>query len=153
ADNKPFHVVGPPTVADFDGDGKPEIAVTVSRSPTGTGQSGIFDDPYRTILYVFRPDGAEVWHKDLTPESGISYYPPPAAFDFDGDGAAELVTQDYQYLYVRDGRTGATRFQFAVGNSFLGVGQYPVVADVDNDGHAEIVAFASASFLAGAPQR
>src|SRR5439155_12481986 len=117
------------------------------------GIIGTFDDPLRDILYVFKTDGTEVWHKDLTPGNLNTFYPPPAAFDFDGDGAAELVTQDMQYLYVLDGRTGATRFQFAINNNFLLLPtESPTIADVDNDGGAEIVAFASPGLLAGAPQ-
>jgi RHS repeat-associated protein len=149
--NIPFQVVGPPTVADFDGDGRPEIAVAVQRT-TFLG----FDDPTREVLYVFRTDGTEVWHKDLTPGTYPQWDPPPAAFDFDGDGAAELVVQDIQYLYVLDGRTGATRFQLAVNNNYGAsptTSDYPVIADVDNDGHAEIVAFESGGFLAGASPR
>ena len=62
---------GPPTVADVDGDGAPEIAVAGSN-----------------YLTVFETDGSVKWrapNQDSTPNVGV------VAFDFDGDGAAELV--------------------------------------------------------------
>jgi hypothetical protein len=151
AGNTPRFDLGPPTVADFDGDGKPDIAITAQRHPT----TQTFADPFRNILYVFHTDGTELWHKDLTPGDINTYYPAPVAFDFDGDGVPELVTQDMQYLYILDGRTGATRFQIAINNQFTLIpGESPVIADVDNDGSAEIVAFEGGGFSAGSsPQR
>ncbi|HEY1378032.1 MAG TPA: PKD domain-containing protein, partial [Gemmataceae bacterium] len=145
---------GPPTVADFDGDGRPEVAVPVTNNVYASA-AGSFADPERVTLYVLGADGAEVWHKGLTPTgAGNPYIPPPTAFDFDGDGAVELVVQDQQYLYVLDGRTGATRFQFAVGNEANVItSMAPVVADVDNDGAAEVVTFATQSFGVGSPPR
>lgn len=144
------HFIGPPTVADFDGDGRPEIGLAVARVP---GSTQTFADPRRIILYVFETDGTEVWHKDLSPNHHADRASLPSAFDFDGDGDAELVYQDSEYVYILNGRDGATLFQFGITSAGVNPSMIPVIADLDNDGGAEIVAPASQSFLVGAPPR
>ena len=61
-----------------------------------------------------------------------------SAFDFDGDGAAELVLADPAGLHVLRGRDGSVVGELPVG-SCSNAYAYPVVADVDGDGKAEIV--------------
>jgi hypothetical protein len=132
------YIVGPPTVADFDGDGRPEIAFVALSLPYVQDS---FQHHIVSSLYVVRLDGTEVWHKDLTPSS--AFPTTPTAFDFDGAGDAELVVQDHEYLDILDGRTGATRFQLAIDNNAEGslfASTFPAIADVDNSGAAEIVA-------------
>jgi hypothetical protein len=58
-------------------------------------------------------------------------------FDFNGDGAAEVVYGDECYFRVYDGVSGDV--QLAVPSVSRTVMENPVVADVDNDGNAEIV--------------
>ncbi|HVY45486.1 MAG TPA: VCBS repeat-containing protein, partial [Minicystis sp.] len=58
-------------------------------------------------------------------------------FDFDGDGAAEVVYGDELTLHIYDGRTGTPLFETCNTNGTLF--EYPVIADVDNDGHADVV--------------
>ena len=82
---------GPPTVADVDGDGQLEIAVAGS-----------------SYLTVFETDGSVKWRvpaADSTPNVGT------AAFDFDGDGAAELVYADENDLRLFRGRDGVVLFR------------------------------------------
>lgn len=70
-------------------------------------------------------------------EDDSSYATGSSVFDFNGDGAAEVVYNDECYFRVYNGVDGAVLFdppsisRTAVEN--------PVVADVDNDGNAEIV--------------
>ena len=58
-------------------------------------------------------------------------------FDFDGNGKAEVVYADELYMRIYDGTTGDVLLQ--VCNTSGTLHEYPLVADVDNDGHADIV--------------
>ena len=110
--------IGPPTVADFDGDGAPEIGVA--------GQN---------IYAVLDGDGTKLWSKIIADGSGFTG---SAVFDFEGDGKAEVVYADEQDLWVFDGATGAVKLQESSHSSST-CSEYPSIADVDNDGHAEMV--------------
>jgi hypothetical protein len=109
---------GPPTIADFDGDGLPEIAAA--------GGYG---------YVVFEHDGTPKWFaatQDLSSRVTGS-----SVFDFDGDGAAEAVYNDELFLRVYDGRTGAVRLEQC--NTTGTLWEYPLVVDVDADDRAEIL--------------
>ncbi|HND00334.1 MAG TPA: VCBS repeat-containing protein, partial [Myxococcota bacterium] len=61
-----------------------------------------------------------------------------SGYDVDGDGAYEVLYADEDNLRIYDGSTGAVNY--INGNHSSGtVWEYPVTADVDNDGSAEIV--------------
>ncbi|MEM6730217.1 MAG: FG-GAP-like repeat-containing protein, partial [Myxococcota bacterium] len=60
-----------------------------------------------------------------------------SVFDFNGDGAAEVVYNDECAFRIYDGLTGNPLF-VEPSESRTRI-EYPVVADVDNDGNAEIV--------------
>jgi hypothetical protein len=66
-------------------------------------------------------------------------------FDFEGDGAAEVVYADENDLFVYDGATGAIKLQESRHSSAT-CSEYPSIADVDNDGHAEII-YTSSRYL------
>ncbi|HEX7602920.1 MAG TPA: VCBS repeat-containing protein, partial [Polyangiaceae bacterium] len=114
---------GPPTVADFDGDKKPEIGVAMA-----------------TFYDVMKPDFVAnkinvLWQ---TPNHDLSSsVTGSTVFDFEGDGKAEVVYGDECFLWVFDGTTGAVRFA-APHSSFTGT-EASLVADVDGDGHAEML--------------
>ena len=61
-----------------------------------------------------------------------------SVFDFNGDGVAEVVYRDECWLRVYSGPDGSKRFAAPVTSGT--VQEEPVIADVDGDGHAEIVA-------------
>lgn len=63
-----------------------------------------------------------------------------SVFDFNGDGAAEVVYNDECYFRIYDGTTGAVLFK-KNSPSRTRI-ENPAIADVDNDGNAEII-FAS----------
>ncbi|HEY3500586.1 MAG TPA: FG-GAP-like repeat-containing protein [Polyangiaceae bacterium] len=67
-----------------------------------------------------------------------------SVFDFNGDGAAEVVYGDECYLRIYDGATGLVYIALpSVSRTAI---ENPVIADVDNDGNAEIVFVQNNSF-------
>ena len=75
------------------------------------------------------------WYR--TTEDSSSRVTGSSVFDFNGDGAAEVVYNDECMFRVYDGLTGNVLFN-EPSESRTRI-EYPVVADVDNDGNAEIV--------------
>ncbi len=65
-----------------------------------------------------------------------------SVFDFNGDGRAEVVYNDQYYFRVYDGTTGTVLFRHE--NSSRTRAENPTIADVDNDGDAEIIFSANA---------
>lgn len=126
-----------PTVADFDGDGQPEVAVAGSHDLT------IYDLECTASPRPGKCDQGVtpgiLWRKstqDLSSGSSAA-----VAFDMNGDGAAEAIYRDECWMRVYDGKTGKTLFAVSA-PSATGV-ELPVVADVDGDGHAEIIVTAT----------
>lgn len=119
---------GPPTIADFDADGVMEIA-----SANGS--------MYNVFEYVSSPAPALTakWSKDTQDLS--SNVTGSSVFDFEGDGAAEVVYGDECYFRVYSGKDGTVLFQVA--NSSATIHEYPVVVDVDGDNNTEIVVVAN----------
>jgi hypothetical protein len=67
-----------------------------------------------------------------------------SVFDFNGDGAAEVVYGDECYVRIYDGSTGLIYSALpSVSRTAI---ENPVIADVDNDGNAEIVFVQNNSF-------
>jgi hypothetical protein len=109
-----------PVIADFDGDLVPEIFVNTL--------------DVIEVLEWTGTDFAVKWSfatNDSLPASQGS------AFDFDGDGASELVYRNEEYWYIFDGATGAVLSQIPYPSATID--ETPVIADIDNDGLAEIV--------------
>jgi hypothetical protein len=75
------------------------------------------------------------WRRDTEDDS--SRVTSSSVFDFNGDGAAEVVYNDECYFRVYDGATGG--IYLAIPSLSRTIIENPVVADVDNDGNAEIV--------------
>ncbi len=110
--------IGPPLVADFDGDGLLDIGVAG------------YD-----LYTVFNQDGTYKWKAQIHDLS--SGGAGATAFDFDGDGASEIVYSDEQFLRIFSGVDGSVLFQTEGPSATLL--EQPIVLDVDNDGFAEIV--------------
>ncbi|MBW2528809.1 MAG: VCBS repeat-containing protein, partial [Deltaproteobacteria bacterium] len=118
---------GPPTVADFDGDGYPEIGVAMQ-------------DFYSVMKPDFTANAVvELWYQSTHDYS--SSLTGSSVFDFEGDGKAEVVYNDECFQWVYDGTDG-TVLLVSYTQSFTGT-EASIVADVDGDGHAELVIMAN----------
>lgn len=122
------HGGGPPTIADFDGDGTPDVALA-----GGIGYV-VFDGKRLMDASV---SGREtiLWSKTTTDCSSASTG--STVFDFNGDGKAEVVYSDEKVLRIYEGATGEVLFHTC--NTTATLIENPIVADVDNDGHADII--------------
>lgn len=70
-------------------------------------------------------------------EDNSSQVTSSSVFDFNGDGAAEVVYNDECYFRIYDGRAGDVVFkQHSTSRTRI---ENPAIADVDNDGNVEIV--------------
>ena len=125
---------GPPTIADFDGDGLPELA------SAGASAYSVFDPDCTAAP---RPGGecasgvttGVLWSQRSQDQS--SNVTGSSVFDFEGDGRAEVVYGDECFTRVYDGETGAVLFSQS--RSSCTWYENPVIADVDGDFNAEII--------------
>lgn len=111
----------PPAAADLDGDGLPDLLA-----------------PSVTLLAALSGELQPRW---TTPLDNASGYSAVSAFDFLGDGTAEALAIDATRLLVVDGITGATAFEWP--RSGVAGRTTAVVADVDNNGSADILVTSS----------
>jgi len=122
---------GPPTVADFDGDGFPEV---------GTASSTAY------VVFDFQctgnplPEGCErEWVRWLVENDDCSSrVTGSSAFDFEGDGSAEVLYADETTFRIFKGSDGTILYQDDTHSSNTRL-EMPIVVDVDNDGKAEVV--------------
>ena len=114
---------GPPIVADFNGDGEPEIGVAMQNYYSMMKpdyNTNTIDDLWSTLN-----------HDNSSSITGSS------AFDFEGDGKVEVIYMDECFLWVFDGTTGNVRF--TINSQSFTATEAAIVADVDGDSQAEIV--------------
>ncbi|WNG31403.1 VCBS repeat-containing protein [Cystobacter fuscus] len=109
---------GAPNIADFDGDGQPEVGVAGS-----------------DFYVVFEANGGVKWTSKTQDHS--SQVTGSSTFDFEGDGKAEVVYADEVRLRVYDGSTGTVRVELPHASGTIL--ENPVIVDVDGDDNAEIV--------------
>lgn len=121
---------GPPTVADFDGDGEAEIGVA--------GANYYIVADLECMAAPLPPGCSDPGIRWKVPNQDCSSrVTGSSVFDFDGDGKAEVIYNDEQFFRVFSGTDGAVLLEQA-NHSHTRL-EMPIVADVDNDGNAEIV--------------
>lgn len=123
---------GPAVVADFDGDKVPDFGLaSATNYYTYAMKCATMPKP----ADCKGTDPGVLWQKRTTDAS--SGGTGSSVFDFNGDGTAEVVYRDECFLRVYNGRDGKTLFAHNItSNTCL---ELPVIADVNNDGHADIV--------------
>ena len=112
---------GLPCIGDIDNDCIPEITFVTQNQ-----------------LQAYRFDGTNtlkrIFQKEIIDQSGAVA---PTLFDFDQDGMNEIIHHDHEYLRIIRGTNGSTIDSFRLNNGTAF--DFPVVADVDMDGQAEIL--------------
>lgn len=135
---------GPPTIADFDGDGLAEMA------SAGAARYAVFDPDCTSTPRTGgqcasgTTDGI-LWNRPS--QDASSAVTGSTSFDFEGDGRVEAVYADECFLRVYDGQTGEVLYSTA--HSSCTWYEFPIVADVDGDSRAEIVM--GSNHLCGTP--
>lgn len=120
------HGGGAPTIGDFNGDGIPDVAVAGGVGyAVFDGSKLISNPPVDPLLWALQT-------QDCSSASTGS-----SLFDFNGDGRAEVIYSDEQYLRIYEGDNGQVLLQQC--NTTGTLAENPIVADVDNDGQADIV--------------
>jgi hypothetical protein len=114
-------LAGPPTLADFDADGRAEVGVA------GDNRYVVFD--------LDLPAPHVRWSVASMDSSTGSVG--STVFDFDADGSAEVIYRDECHLRILSGMDGSVLW-YASSTSVTAM-EYPVIADVDADGNAEMV--------------
>ncbi len=109
---------GPPCAADFHSAEGIEIAV-----------------PAQDELSLMSVDGEILWTAPISDETGIAGC---SGFDFDADGLLEILQADEESFRLFDGDDGEVLFEYDEHGSGTAI-EFPVVADVDRDGSAEVV--------------
>jgi hypothetical protein len=124
---------GPPTIGDFDGDGRAELAAAGSDSYT------VFDPdctgaPDAATCPTLQTGGI-LWTRPSQDHS--SNITGSSLFDFEGDGVVEAVYADECFVRVYNGMDGTVLY--SQWRSSCTWNENPVVADVDADFTAELV--------------
>ena len=124
---------GPPTVGDFDHDGRPEFAAAGSDSYT------VFDpDCVAGADAKFCPTGKTggiLWTSASQDHS--SNITGSSLFDFEGDGTAKAVYADECFARIYSGKTGEVLFSQE--HSSCTWTEYPVVADVQGNFRSKLI--------------
>ncbi|MBP9113216.1 MAG: hypothetical protein KBF88_10430, partial [Polyangiaceae bacterium] len=137
---------GAPTIADFDGDGLPEVGVA------GSDYYTVFDPDCQAVPRTgglcdrTTPKCEHVPGTNLCPnfmlwsrktQDHSSNITGSTVFDFEADGKAEVVYGDECFTRVYSGSSGKVLFsQYRSSCTWL---EYPIVADVDGNLRADLV--------------
>ncbi len=115
----------PPMVANLDDD--PELEFALSGYEPFVGG----------FVLAYDHDFTVMWKHSVKELSGSM----PVGFDFCDDGPMEVVVRSMDYLDILDGATGTILYRDSCGS--ITNDEHPLIADIDLDGHAEIICHCS----------
>ncbi len=113
----------PPIVADFDGDGKPEIGIRSENKILVLNKDGQLKNTLTIPNY----------------STSSARSAAPTVFDLDGDGIPEVMINSGGYFTILSGKDGTVLYQDLFGGYDNVFPQNVLVADVDGDGQVELV--------------
>ena len=122
-----------PLIADIDNDGVLEVVIQTGNSTTA----------HRVQAFDYDVASGAFEEKWALSADDDSYSNTLSMFDFNGDGKSELLLSGRTSFRVISGDDGAVIQSLAHGE--VTVMDYPIIADVDNDGSAEIITIDSAT--------
>ncbi|RLB52434.1 MAG: hypothetical protein DRJ42_14880 [Deltaproteobacteria bacterium] len=125
---------GPPTVADFDGDGRAEFAACAREEYVVFDMDCLAGGDPALCGGMSRTDG-RLWSRSVDEQS--SGLTGSSVFDFDADGIAEVIYHDECFVRIFNGADGDVLYSFP--RSSLTWFEMPIVVDADGDFHSEIV--------------
>lgn len=112
------NIGSPAAIGDIDGDGFPDIVVAAGNT-----------------LWAISHEGRIKWSIPVHDWSGATG---ASIFDFEGDGAEEVIYIDEREIHILDGMTGLHKMR-SDHHASVTMMDYPVVADINGDGEAELV--------------
>ena len=133
------------SVGDLDGDGEPDIVVSVAAT-----------------LYAYDAHGTLRWVRRFVDSANNAILVDgnrQAIFDLDGDGIAEVIVETGQGFDFLNGKDGSVESAFTFAAIFGNDGGYhdnagansPVVADIDGSGHASVLFAVPTAVYGGSP--
>jgi hypothetical protein len=128
--------MGPITAGDFDGDGRPDLGFAGFLGYVVLSGAKLMDAARPSTL---TDDGVLLWMLPTSEDNGSTG---SAVFDFDGDGRVEILYNATDRLHIMNGSTGETLGSIC--NTTGSIYEFPVVADVDGDGEANVIIVANA---------
>jgi len=129
-------------IGDFNNDGTPNVAFT-------TFTNGIIALKYNEPLAKFDELWSPIKTSEFSSSSGVTSL---TIFDFNNDGIPELLHRDSKHLRILNAANPDPNNPLALISAPSSSGtEFPIVADLDGDGHADILISSNPNLSSGVP--